>query len=82
MGRADLRKQGVVTEVNPLGTAFLRADLLAEPGRTQVRRDGLGIMRRDAALNLEPAYARRSCSNSSKDPSNFSHKFGERLKVV
>ncbi len=37
MGRADLRKQALLTEVNALGTAFLRADLLAEPGRTRVR---------------------------------------------
>lgn len=37
MGRADLRKQALVAEVNALGTAFLRADLLPEPGRTKVR---------------------------------------------
>jgi hypothetical protein len=37
MGRADLRKQALIAEVNALGTAFLRADLLAEPGRTKVR---------------------------------------------
>lgn len=37
MGRADLRKQALITEVNALGTAFLRADLLSEPGRTEVR---------------------------------------------
>jgi hypothetical protein len=37
MGRADLRKRALTTEVNALGTAFLRADLLPEPGRTEVR---------------------------------------------
>ena len=37
MSRADLRKRALVTEVNALGTAFLRADLLPEPGRTEVR---------------------------------------------
>lgn len=37
MSRADLRKKALTAEVNALGTAFLRADLLAEPGRTDVR---------------------------------------------
>lgn len=37
MSRADLRKKALITEVNALGTAFLRADLLPEPGRTEVR---------------------------------------------
>ena len=37
MSRADLRKKALITEVNALGTAFLRADLLDEPGRTDVR---------------------------------------------
>jgi hypothetical protein len=37
MSRADLRKRAIITEVNVLGTAFLRADLLPEPGRTEVR---------------------------------------------
>ena len=37
MSRADLRKQAQIAEVNALGTAFLRADLLPEPGRSEVR---------------------------------------------
>ena len=37
MSRADLRKKALITEVNALGTAFVRADLLPEPGRTEVR---------------------------------------------
>lgn len=37
MSRADLRKKALITEVNAIGTAFLRADLLPEPGRTEVR---------------------------------------------
>ncbi len=37
VSRADLRKTAIVTEVNAIGTAFLRADLLSEPGRTAVR---------------------------------------------
>lgn len=38
LGRADLRKQAVVHEANAIGTAFLRADLAAEPGRTMLRK--------------------------------------------
>ena len=37
MSRADLRKNTFLAEVNALGTAFLRADLLPEPGRSDVR---------------------------------------------
>jgi hypothetical protein len=37
MSRADLRKVAITKEVNAIGTAFLRADLLPEPGRTEVR---------------------------------------------
>ena len=37
MSRADLRKRAIITEVNALGTAFVRADRLSEPGRTEVR---------------------------------------------
>ncbi len=38
LSRADLRKQAVWQEANAIGTAFLRADLAAEPGRTLLRR--------------------------------------------
>jgi len=37
MSRADMRKQALVAEVNVIGTAFLRADLAAEPSRTELR---------------------------------------------
>jgi hypothetical protein len=37
MSRADMRKKAFVTEVNAIGTAFLRADLAPEPGRTELR---------------------------------------------
>ena len=37
MSRADLRKVALVDEVNAIGTAFLRADLLPEPGRSRLR---------------------------------------------
>lgn len=35
---AEARKQAMVEEANALGTAFLRADLLAEPGREALQR--------------------------------------------
>ena len=37
LSRADLRKVALIDEVNAIGTAFLRADLLSEPGRREVR---------------------------------------------
>ncbi len=37
LSRADLRKQAVVNEANAIGTAFLRADLAPEPGRSELR---------------------------------------------
>lgn len=37
MSRADMRKQALVAEVNAISTAFLRADLAAEPSRTELR---------------------------------------------
>jgi len=37
LGRADNRKEAVVAEVNAIGTTFLRADLLDEPGRSALR---------------------------------------------
>lgn len=37
LSRADLRKAALIKEVNAISTAFLRADLLPEPGRTEVR---------------------------------------------
>ena len=38
MSRADLRKHAIIDEVNSIGTAFIRADLLPEPGRNEVRK--------------------------------------------
>lgn len=37
LSRADARKHAITDEVNAIGTAFIRADLLAEPGRSDVR---------------------------------------------
>jgi len=38
LSRLDLRKQALTNETNAIGTAFLRADLLPDPGRTELRR--------------------------------------------
>jgi len=37
VNRFDARKQAVVLEVNAMWTAFLRADVVAEPGRTELK---------------------------------------------
>jgi hypothetical protein len=37
VSRFDARKNAVILEANALGTAFHRADLVAEPGRTELR---------------------------------------------
>ncbi len=37
VSRYDARKDAVMKEANALGTAFLRADLVAEPGRTELK---------------------------------------------
>lgn len=37
VNRVDSRKQAVVTEANAVSTAFLRAGLFGEPGRTELR---------------------------------------------
>lgn len=38
LSRYDQRKEAIISEANALGTAFLRADFLPEPGRSAVRR--------------------------------------------
>lgn len=38
LSRADHRKDAIVNEVNAINTAFLRADLAAEPGRSELRK--------------------------------------------
>jgi hypothetical protein len=37
LSRSDMRKQAIVDEANAIGTAFLRADLAAEPARSELR---------------------------------------------
>lgn len=43
--RNDLRKQEVIVEANAIGTAFLRADLIADPGKTEIKRTLLDYAR-------------------------------------
>ena len=38
VSRLDARKQAVINEANALGTAFLRADIAADPGRTELKK--------------------------------------------
>ena len=38
LSRADHRKEAIVNEANAISTAFLRADLVAEPGRSELRK--------------------------------------------
>ena len=38
VSRYDARKHAVTAEANALGTAYLKADLLAEPGRTELKK--------------------------------------------
>lgn len=45
VSRFDARKQSVVMEANALGTAYLRADLVAEPGRSELKQALLSYAR-------------------------------------
>jgi hypothetical protein len=45
LGRADMRKQAIIHEANAIGTAFLRADLGAEPGKSELRQGLLDYAR-------------------------------------
>jgi len=38
VSRLDARKQAITVEANALGTAFLRADVVAEPGRSELKK--------------------------------------------
>lgn len=58
VSRHEDRKQSVVTEANALGTAFLRARLVAEPGRTELTKALLDYARTRAikqGVRLTPA---------------------------
>ena len=45
ISRHEARKRAVIAEANALGTAFLRAGLVDEPGRTELRTDLLAYAR-------------------------------------
>ena len=45
LSRADARKQAIVEEANAIGTAFLKADFLAEPGRAELQEGLLDFAR-------------------------------------
>jgi len=45
LSRADMRKQAIVHEANAIGTAFLRANLGSEPGRSELRQGLLNYAR-------------------------------------
>ena len=45
VGRYETRKQAVISESNALGTAFLRAGLIAEPGSSELKNDLLKYAR-------------------------------------
>jgi len=55
LSRADMRKEAVIREANAIGTAFLRANLAAEPGRSELRQGLLGYAR--TRLVNEDVYA-------------------------
>ena len=66
------RKQAVLAESNAIGTAFLRADLQAEPGRTQLKKALLEYARVRAfqpgsAYNAEKAQELIEDSTRAKD---------------
>ena len=45
VSRFEVRKQAVISESNALGTAFLRAGLIAEPGSTELKEELLAYAR-------------------------------------
>jgi hypothetical protein len=60
--RFDARKQLVLEEANAIGTTYLRADLLAEPQRTQER----DLLREYAGLRLQ-AFSERNVTATAHD---------------
>ena len=77
--RSDMRNRAAVDEINSIGTAFLRADLLDEPHRILVRTSLLDYAR---TLVIDPQDAvteRGSRRSLSACPPN-SLRYGQRLK--
>jgi hypothetical protein len=54
VSRSDMRKAAAIDEINAVGTAFLRADLLDEPHRTSIRTSLLEYAR---TLVIDPQIA-------------------------
>jgi len=80
MSRADLRKQSLITEVNALGTAFLRADLLPEPGRTYA--NGSTNTRNRVMWNRARSRPWKKCNRSSSIRNNSSRESGPPSKPL
>lgn len=55
VSRYDVRKEAVIIEANVLGTAFMKADLVAEPGRTELKTVLLNYAR---TRNIQPGSVR------------------------
>ena len=62
VNRFDARKEAVVLEVNAMSTAFLRADLVAEPGRTKLKQALL-----DYARSRVPKRGQRLSEEQSQE---------------
>jgi hypothetical protein len=50
-GRVDARRTALMNEANAIGTAYLRADMLPEPHRSEIRQ----LLRDDVATQIEAA---------------------------
>jgi hypothetical protein len=70
--RADARKQAIVQEANAIGTAFLKADFLAESGRGALREGLLGFAR---TRNVTEAQVKDSASRRVSRRRNSGHRF-------
>lgn len=58
LSRADHRKSAIISEANAIGTAFLRADMAAGAGRTELRRRLLDYARTRVAIPKTAGEAR------------------------
>ena len=71
MGRADLRKKALVTEVNAIGTSFVRADLLPEPRKNRCARAAARLCPVTTGHSWNDQNVRRgarSCETLCNDP--------------
>ena len=65
LSRADMRKQAIVHEANAIGTAFLRASLGSEPGRSELRQGLLDYARTRLVKENLYGEAQREAVDSS-----------------